>query len=134
MTSLDTNVILAAFDPQDASHAGASALLEHLASHVLVLCPVVCAELAASRSWQGLRAFLDRAGVDVLWEMPPLLWERAGIAMGEYSRARRDGLLPRRITADFLIGAHAEHHGLAIATLDPVVFRAVFKTTPLITT
>jgi predicted nucleic acid-binding protein len=133
MTSLDTNIILATFDPQDASHEAASALLERLASDVLVLCPVVCAELAASRIWHGLRAFLDRAGVDVLWEMPPPVWERAGMAMGEYSRARRDGLLPRRIAADFLVGAHAEHHGLAIATLDPVVFRAVFGTVPLIT-
>jgi predicted nucleic acid-binding protein len=95
---------------------------------------VVCAELAASRAWQSLRAFLDRAGVDVLWDMPAPLWERAGLAMGEYSQARRDGLLPRRIAADFLVGAHAEHHGLAIATLDPVVFRAVFRTIPLITT
>ncbi len=126
MISLDTNVVLAVFDPDDASHLKAMQLLEKLGSEPLVICPVVYSELAASQTWEGLRAFLERAEVDVLWEMPPVVWERAGRAMGEYARMRRGGVLPRRVVADFLIGAHAEHHGLGIATLDPVVYRAVF--------
>ncbi|MDR7392484.1 MAG: PIN domain nuclease, partial [Armatimonadota bacterium] len=69
---------------------------------------------------------LEKAQVDVLWDMPPVVWERAGRASGEYARTRRGRVLPRRIVADFLVGAHAEHHGLAVATLDPVVFRTVF--------
>jgi predicted nucleic acid-binding protein len=133
MTSLDTNVILAVFDPKDASHELASAIFERLGSHGLVLCPVVYTELAASQSWEGLRAFLERGGVEVLWEMPLSLWERAGKAMGGYARSRRGGELPRRVAADFLVGAHAEHYDLTIATLDPVVFRAVFPSVPLIT-
>ena len=133
MTSLDTNVILAMFDPADAAHDAASAIVDRLSSDSLALCPIVYAELAASQSWPGLRAFLQRGGVEVLWDMPPALWERAGQAMGEYARSRRGGQLPRRLAADFLIGAHAEHHRLAVATLDPVVFRAVFPTVPLIT-
>lgn len=133
MTSLDTNVILAVFDLKDASHETASAIFERLSSHSLVLCPVVYAELAASQAWEGLRAFLEGGSVEVLWEMPPSLWERAGRAMGEYARSRRGGALPRRVGADFLVGAHAEHYRLALATLDPVVFRAVFQSVPLIT-
>jgi len=133
MTSLDTNVILAVFDPEDASHEAASAIFERLSSDSLVLCPVVYTELAASQSWEGLRTFLERGSVEVLWDMPPLLWERAGKAMGEYARSRRGGALPRRVAADFLVGAHAEHHSLTVATLDPVVFHAVFQTVPLIT-
>ena len=133
MTSLDTNVVLAAFDPDDASHEAALAMLDRLGTEALAICPVVYSELAASRSWDGLRAFLDRAGVEVVWDMPPPLWERAGIAMGAYARARRGGLLPRRVAADFLIGAHAEHHGLALATLDPAVYRTAFETVPLVT-
>ncbi|MDR5676981.1 MAG: type II toxin-antitoxin system VapC family toxin [Armatimonadota bacterium] len=126
MISLDTNVLLAAFDPEDACHLQALQLLDQVGSEALAICPVVYSELAASRSWEGLRAFLEKAQVDVLWDMPPVVWERAGRASGEYARTRRGGVLPRRIVADFLVGAHAEHHGLAVATLDPVVFRTVF--------
>jgi len=132
MISLDTNVILAAFHPGDASHVQAMRLLEQVGTEPLAICPVVYAELAASRSWEGLRAFLERAQVDVLWEMPPEVWERVGRAMGEYARLRRGGILPRRVVADFLIGAHAEHHNLGIATLDPVVYRAVFGSVRLV--
>jgi predicted nucleic acid-binding protein len=97
-----------------------------------VICPVVYAELAASRAWEGLRLFLERAGVEVLWEMPEAVWERAGRAMGEYARLRRGGVLPRRVVADFLIGAHAEYHGLTIATFDRVVYEAVFPAVPVL--
>jgi predicted nucleic acid-binding protein len=41
--------------------------------------------------------------------------------MGAYARTRRGSVLPRRVAADVLVGAHAEHHGLALAALDPVV-------------
>jgi predicted nucleic acid-binding protein len=133
MTSLDTNIILAAFDPEDALHEAALAILDRLAAQALVICPVVYSELAASRSWEGLRAFLDRAGVEVLWEMPPAVWERAGKAMGAYARARRARQMPRRVAADFLVGAHAEHHGLTLATLDPVVYESTFQAVPLVT-
>ncbi len=133
MISLDTNVVLAAFDPEDALHEAALAILDRLAAEAVVICPVVYSELAASRSWEGLQAFLQRAGVEVLWEMPPSVWERAGKALGLYAQARRSGRLPRRVAADFLVGAHAEHHGLKLATLDPVVYRSVFQSVPLVT-
>jgi predicted nucleic acid-binding protein len=124
--SLDTNVILAAFDVHDRLHSPAMELLEQVGSERRVVSPIVYAELAASAAWDGLRLFLERAQVEVLWEMPRVVWERAGQAMGEYARLRRGGSLPRRIVADFLIGAQAEHLGLRIATFDPVVYRAVF--------
>lgn len=82
--------------------------------------------LLPSREWDRSKLFLERAAVDVLWEMPDVVWERAGRAMGEYARMRRSGALPRRVVADFLIGAHAEHHGLVLATFDRVVCEAVF--------
>ncbi|MDQ7828845.1 MAG: type II toxin-antitoxin system VapC family toxin [Armatimonadota bacterium] len=132
MTSLDTNVILAAFDPQDASHQAALTLLDRVGAGGVVLCPVVYAELAASQAWEALKTFLQRTEAEVLWEMPQAVWERAGSAMGAYARMRRHGALPRRIAADFLIGAHAEHHGLRLATLDPVIYRTVFEGVPLL--
>lgn len=132
MISLDTSAILAAFDPRDALHEEARRRLSVAGSQPPVICPVVYAELVASRSWEGLRAFLERAEIEVLWSMPPEVWERAGRAFGEYARKRGDGVMPRRIVGDFLIAAHAEHHGLAVLTLDPVVYRAVFPDIKLI--
>lgn len=126
MISLETNVILAAFDPLDALHGRAMQALEEIGAQPRVICPVVYAELAASREWEALKRFLELAGVEVAWEMPEEVWERAGTAMGEYARRRRGGALPRRVLADFLIGAHAEHHGLAVATFDRTVYEAVF--------
>jgi len=126
MISLDTNVILSAFDPLDGLHAQALEVLDRIHSEPRVICPVVYAELRASGEWEGLELFLERAAVDVLWEMPEAVWERAGMAMGEYARLRRGGTLPRRVVADFLIGAHAEYHGLAVATFDRVVYEAAF--------
>jgi predicted nucleic acid-binding protein len=115
MIGLDTNIMLSS-----------------IGSEPRVICPVVYAELAASREWEGLKLFLEQAAVDVLWEMPEAVWERAGRAMGEYARMRRGGSLPRRVVADFLIGAHAEHHGLALATFDRVVYETVFRNVRLI--
>jgi predicted nucleic acid-binding protein len=132
MISLDTNIILAAFDPADRLHMQAHAVLGRIGSEPRVVCPVVYAELAASREWDRLKLFLERAAVDVLWEMPEAVWERAGMAMGEYARMRRGGALPRRVVADFLIGAHAEHHGLVLATFDRAVYEAVFSSVRLI--
>lgn len=124
--SLDTNVILAAFDVQDRLHHQALEVLQRTGGERRVVSPVVYAELAASAAWTGLKLFRERAAVEVLWEMPERVWERAGQAMGEHARLRRAGSLPRRIVADFLIGAQAEHLGLRVATFDPVVFRTVF--------
>ncbi|WP_460330824.1 PIN domain-containing protein, partial [Thermus oshimai] len=53
-------------------------------------------------------------------------WHLAGERFGQYARKRRTTGLPRRILADFLIGAHALHHHLALATFDPVHYRVAF--------
>ncbi len=68
----------------------------------------------------------------MLWDMPPEVWERAGVAFGSYARERRKGQLPRRLVADFLIGAHAEYHKLALLTFGDTVFRAAFPEVGLI--
>jgi predicted nucleic acid-binding protein len=127
MTSVDSNVVFAALSPHEPHHARARALLKGAGQGGLRLAPVVYAELMASSMREVLKLFLERAGFDVLWEMPASVWERAGVAFGEYARARRKGQLPRRLVADFLIAAHAEHHGLRVLTFDDTVYRAVFQ-------
>ena len=39
---------------------------------------------------------------------------------------------PRRIAADFLIAAYAEHHRAAVLTFDAAVYRAVFPAARLV--
>lgn len=127
MISLDTNVIFSALNPTDVHHARARRLLrEHGATEALVLSPVVHAELMASSDAAGIRLFLQKAQIATLWEMPQATWEAAGRAFGQYAQLRRGGVLPRRILADFLIAAHADHHGLGVMSFDDTVYAAVF--------
>lgn len=132
MTSVDSNVIFSALAPHEANHAVARRLLREASEDGLVVVPVVYTELMASPNRVALTEFLLFSGIAVLWEMPPEVWERAGTAFGEYARVRRGGELPRRIAGDFLIAAHAEHHGLSVLTFDDTIFRAVFPKLRLI--
>jgi predicted nucleic acid-binding protein len=52
--------------------------------------------------------------------------ELAGTSFGDYARQRRSGKLPRRLIADFLVAAHAAHHGLRVLTFDRTVYDAMF--------
>lgn len=81
---------------------------------------------------QGHRAGL--AGTpDRLWRgarpnLPVEIWERAGQAYGSYARRRQGsgGGLPRRLLADFVVGAHAEKTCTTLVTLDPQHYRLGF--------
>lgn len=132
MTSVDTNVILAALSVPEVHHELARELLERADESRLVLSPVVYAELMASSQRDVLKLFLERSSLEVLWEMPPVVWERAGVAFGDYARVRRGGRLPRRLIADFLIAAHAEYYDLTVLTFDDTVYQAVFPKVRLI--
>ncbi len=127
MASVDSNIIFSVVEPRDSNHAPALALLEAGGdADALVIAPVIYAELMASDMRGFIQAFLAGSAITVLWELPLEVWERAGIAFGEYSRVRRGGHLPRRLVADFLIAAHAEHHGLKVMTFDSKVYKTVF--------
>lgn len=127
MTSVDTNVIFSALNRSDVNHEQARASLQRVSeSDVLVISPVVYAELMASPNREGIRAFLERASISVLWDLPPDVWEVSGTSFGTYAKQRRGGVLPRRILADFVIAAHAEHHNLIVLTFDKTIYQAVF--------
>lgn len=62
MTSVDSNVILAALSPHERHHQHARARLKQADEGGLVLSPIVYAELMASTERDALRTFLQRAG------------------------------------------------------------------------
>jgi len=122
-------LVVNSFDPQHARAAAAwrAALLS---DEVVIVSPPVFTELMASPVKESLRRLLEQSGIDVVWEMPSQVWERAGDAYREYANLRRGGTLPRRISADFLIAAHAEYHQASMLSFDTTVYQAVF---PLLT-
>lgn len=127
MTSVDSNVILAALAKREQHHAAAVQLLRDAgADGPLFISPVVYAELMASKQPAVMHDFLDMAQISIAWTMPTEVWDSAGRSFGDYARQRRSGNLPRRLIADFLIAAHAAHHGLRVLTFDRTVYDAMF--------
>lgn len=129
--ALDTNIIVALWDAADALHPVARKALEEVAGReALAMCGVVYAELIGARG--RTEAFVDRfceeAGIAVDWELKENIWRRAGVAFQEYARRRKkqSGAEPRRLLADFLIGAHALESGYKLLTLDGGMYRRAF--------
>jgi len=128
--ALDSN-ILNALLRQEANAAEVAALLGQLRrTHALVICPVVYAELLAGPGAMTslLQQLLAQASVTLDRELPLDIWERAGQVFGEYARRRQGsgGGLPRRLLADFVVGAHAEKTCTTLVTLDPQHYRLGF--------
>ncbi len=127
MTSVDSNVIFAAVAQRETHHPVAVQWLRDVAADGPVfVSPVVYAELMASTRPEAFRDFLALARISVAWTMPSEVWALAGRTFGDYARQRRSGNLPRRLIADFLIAAHAAHHGLRVLTFDRTVYDAMF--------
>lgn len=133
VTALDTNVLvtlLRADEPGDLATAQ-RALEAASAEGRLVLSPVVFAELSASPGVTGpfLDAFLKETGIAVEWRLPQGVWRDAARAFAEYAARRRKAANdpgPRRILADFVIGAHAAHWADGLVTFDRGIHRAAF--------
>lgn len=91
----------------------------------------VYAELVAApgRGVQAVDAFLLRARIEVDWTMSERVWRVAAVAFRGYAERRRSqpgDPGPRRILADFVIGAHALYSASALLTLDQRIYRAAF--------
>ncbi|MBS1842498.1 MAG: type II toxin-antitoxin system VapC family toxin [Acidobacteria bacterium] len=130
-TALDSNILVALWDADDALHHAARQLLEKASANGrLVISGLVYAELLAApgRSEAFLDQFCEDTRIGVEWELKERVWREAGIAYQRYGeRRKRQGANgPRRILADFLIGAHAMVNGYRLLTLDGRLYRASF--------
>lgn len=135
--SIDTNVIAALWNDNDPFNAVALQIL-HRASRRddLVIAGPVYAELMAGplRSEQALDRFLHETGIFVDWVLDESVWREAGRAFHGYAQRRRssDKTYPRRILADFMIGAHAQVRGYLLLTTDEKHYEAAFPKLKLI--
>jgi predicted nucleic acid-binding protein len=131
ISAIDTNVLVALWDRDDTLNSAAQAALDAaFARGTLVISGAVFAELLAfpGRTESFLNQFLKDTGIAVDWSTDESLWRAAGKSFQKYAdrrRKRRAGQ-PRRILADFLIGAHAFEKGYSLLTLDDGIYRAAF--------
>jgi predicted nucleic acid-binding protein len=130
-TSIDTNIIVALWDADDTLHRAAREVLDAaLGRGRLVICGVVHAELLAApgRTEAFVDGFCEETGIAVEWELGERVWRAAGVAFQSYAARRRKqkDAEPRRILADFLIGAHALVNGYKLLTLDGRTYQASF--------
>lgn len=131
ITSIDTNVIVALWDADDTLHQAARKSLDAAyAEGRLAICGVVYAELMAApaRTEAFVDRFCEETGIEVEWELGERAWRAAGAAFQSYAgrRRRQKEAEPRRILADFLIGAHALVNGYKLLTLDGRTYQASF--------
>ena len=132
-TIIDSNVIGALWNLDDILNSVArSALDAALARGSLIIPAPVYAELMAfaERTESFLDTFLRETGIGVEWQLDERVWRAAGQAFQSYAgrrrRQREPG--PRRILADFLIGAYAAKHNHPLLTLDEGIYRTAFPT------
>jgi predicted nucleic acid-binding protein len=132
-TVIDSNVVAALWNLDDTLNSVArSALDAALARGTLVVPAPVYAELMAfaGRTESFLDTFLRETGITVEWHLEERVWRSSGQAFQSYAgrRRRQREAGPRRILADFLIGAYAVRHNYPLLTLDEGIYRAAFPT------
>lgn len=137
-TSIDTNVIVALWDRNAAaSNAAQTALDDALVRGSLILSAPVFAELMAApgRTEAFLNKFLRDTGMRVEFDLDEEIWRAAGRAFQAYAARRRKQRDPgpRRILADFLIGAHAFQRGYTLLTLDGRLYKIAFANLVVVT-
>lgn len=130
-TAVDTNVIIALWDRDEAVNTAAQSALEAaLRRGGLVVAAPVFAELLAApgRNEAFLDTFFRDTGITVDWNLDEAVWRTAGQAFQKYAahrRMQRDPG-PRRILADFLIGAHALRRSCSLLTFNDRLYRGAF--------
>jgi len=129
-TALDTNILSNIWSAQPMEAAIRSALRQLKQSGSLVISPAVYAEGLAHPNYseEGIRKFLDVTGITVDFALMDAVWIEAGRRYREYAVSRRQSQAepPRRILADFLVGAHALLQADQLVTLDVKFYRTNF--------
>ena len=130
-TAVDTNVFVALWDPDPTLSSAARALLgTALESGGLTVAAPVFAELLAfpDRDETFLDAFFQDTGITIDWKLDEAVWRAAGRAFQGYAarRKRHRDSGPRRILADFVIGAYATQKAHRLLTLDDRFYRTAF--------
>ncbi len=97
--------------------------------HTLVVCPIVYTELLAhpGTSTRFILDFLSDLRIEMV-DITRAMWQLAGERYARMAERRRQsrGDSPRRVAADFVIGAHATLLGGSILTADTAMYERNF--------
>ena len=96
----------------------------------LVVCPIVYVELRAvpGAPVSLIDAFLERTSIIVDWNFDKEIWHLAAERYQKYVVRKRKQKMgePKRLIADFIVGAHALLRADVLLTLDPRPYRRDF--------
>ena len=129
-TAIDTNILSAIWS----NETGARQILQHLGDAkslgALLIAPVVYAELLAypKATEAFLNRFLSDTGIKVDFQLDESVWVEAGRRFARYAGQRRKSgsAEPKRLLADFLVGAHAFLQADRLMSLDPAPYKQYF--------
>jgi len=130
-SAIDTNVIAALIGNEPSGALAASRILRDAArSGALVICGAVYSELLAYPGFTPamLTQFLADTGIAPDFDTGRAIWHEAATRFAEYSACRRKARAgaPRRLLADFVIGAHALLTADRLITFDSAGYRNDF--------
>jgi predicted nucleic acid-binding protein len=130
-TSIDTNVIVYLLNQDNALNERALAAIERSrkAGNLVVSGPVYAELLGLpSRTQAILDEFFTTGGVQIDWRLEEAVWRTAGMAFQGYvtRRVADNKGFPRRILADFLVGAHTLIRGYTLLTVDKGLYEISF--------
>lgn len=129
-TAIDTNVISAVWAGESSATAAMISLGNAAMEGSLVICPVIYIELraypGATSSFVG--GFLEKTHIALDWNLEKPVWVLAAERFQQYAerRRRQEQGEPKRVMADYLVGAHASLHADRLLTFDQRVFRTDF--------
>ena len=130
-TALDTNILSALWLDEPTAPSVARALEAARQQGELILSPAVYAESLAHPFYSEpeIMEFLKLAEISVDFELSKEVWTEAGRRYSIYANRKRSSssqVGPRRILADFVIGAHALLQADRLMTLDAAFYRRHF--------
>jgi predicted nucleic acid-binding protein len=129
-TALDTNIISAIWMGEPSAPKVASALTEAKGRGSLIVSAPAYAECLANPvySVDQIRGFFETAAIALDLQMRNSVWTEAGLRFRQYANRRKlvAAEQPRRILADFLIGAHALLQADCLMTMDVRYYRTHF--------
>jgi predicted nucleic acid-binding protein len=135
-TAIDTNILSALWS----NELGARDIIQRLGDAksfgALLIAPVVYAELLAypKATEAFVNRFLSDTGITVDFHLDESVWVEAGRRFARYAGHRRKSGSgePRRLLADFLIGAHALLQADRLMSLDPTRYKQYFPELKLV--
>jgi predicted nucleic acid-binding protein len=130
-TAIDTNILSALLSREAQTTAALQQLGRCREEGAILISPIVFAELHAypGMTAKFLNRFLHKTQIEVHFHLDESVWSEAGQRFARYASRRRSdprGQNPRRLLADFVVGAHALIHADRLLTFDIGVFKRNF--------